>query len=54
MAVRSNGTVVAWGRTCNGSGFVPIVVPAGLSNAGAVAAGAYHQVALRADGELCV
>ena len=42
IAAKANGTVVAWGS--------PPQVPAELTNALAVAAGANHCVALRSDG----
>jgi len=45
LAVKSNGTVVAWGATYGST-----YVPAGLSNVIAIAAGAYHSLALRSDG----
>jgi YD repeat-containing protein len=44
LALRADGTVVAWGRSYQ------TAVPAGLSNVIAVAAGSYHSLALRADG----
>jgi len=46
LALKSDGTVVAWGRNTEGQA----TVPAGLSGVMAVAAGAYHSLALKADG----
>jgi alpha-tubulin suppressor-like RCC1 family protein len=43
-------TVVPWEYDYVGSGSVPLIVPAGLSNVVAVAAGGNHGLALRADG----
>jgi alpha-tubulin suppressor-like RCC1 family protein len=46
LALRSDGTVVAWGD----NSFGQTNVPAGLTNAVAVAAGTQHSLAVRADG----
>jgi hypothetical protein len=46
VALKSNGTVVAWGDNIEGQ----TTIPAGLSGVTAVAAGAYHTVALKSDG----
>jgi alpha-tubulin suppressor-like RCC1 family protein len=46
LALRADGTVLAWGQNESGEGDVP----AGLNNAVAVAAGIQHRLALRADG----
>jgi alpha-tubulin suppressor-like RCC1 family protein len=46
MAVRTDGTVLAWGENLYGQASVP----AGLSNVISVAPGQAHSVALRADG----
>ncbi len=48
LALRRDGTVVAWGDNPHGQ----TDVPAGLSNVVAVSAGGYHSVALRADGRV--
>ena len=50
LALRSDGTVVAWGRNLEGQ----TSVPPGLSNVIAVAAGYYHSIALEADGTVVV
>src|SRR5207245_1738995 len=48
LALRSDGTVVAWG----GAGYAPgpTNIPPGLTNVVAIAAGSFHSLALRADG----
>lgn len=46
LAVKDNGTVVAWGQGNNGA----CNIPAGLNDVAAVAAGDSHSLALRADG----
>lgn len=46
LAVKSDGTVVAWGFNGNGQ----INVPPGLNNVVAVAGGGYHSLALKGDG----
>jgi len=46
LALRTNGTVLAWG----GNTFGQTNVPAGLSNVTDIAAGYYHSVVLRRDG----
>jgi hypothetical protein len=46
MALRTNGTVVAWGY----NGYGQINVPPNLSNATAIAAGALHSMALVCGG----
>ena len=48
LALRSDGTAVAWGDNYYGQATVPV----GLSNVVAIAAGSYHSVALRNDGTL--
>jgi alpha-tubulin suppressor-like RCC1 family protein len=51
LALRSNGTVVAWGLY-GGTATVPFGVPVGLTNVTAIAAGGSHDVALLADGHV--
>ena len=46
LALKSNGTVVAWGQNTFGQ----TNVPSGLSNVVAIAAGQVHSLALRANG----
>jgi alpha-tubulin suppressor-like RCC1 family protein len=50
LALKSDGTVVAWGRNTEGETNVPM----GLSNVVAIAAGYYHSIALRNDGTIIV
>lgn len=50
LALRQDGTVVAWGD----NNFGQTNVPAGLSNVIAVAAGYYHSIALQADGTITI
>ena len=50
LAIRANGTVVAWGADDYGQ----TNVPAGLSGVIGIAAGTWHSVALRADGTVAV
>ncbi|HZI32561.1 MAG TPA: hypothetical protein VFF11_09475, partial [Candidatus Binatia bacterium] len=56
MALKTDGTVVAWGAgetndpNDGNDDFGQSVVPAGLSNVVAIAAGAIHTLALKADG----
>lgn len=50
LALKNDGTVVAWGRNINGE----TNVPTGLSNVVAIAAGYYHSIALKADGTIVV
>lgn len=46
VALKNDGTVVAWGNNGNGQ----TTVPAGVAGVTAIAAGAYHTVALKNDG----
>ncbi len=46
LALRSDGTVVAWGD----DSYNQVDVPADLANVVAIAGGAYHSLALKADG----
>lgn len=48
LVLRDNGSVVGWGNNIHGQA----TVPAGLSNATAVAAGGSHSLALLADGKV--
>ena len=49
LALKSDGMVVAWGQYFNGTSFVPMYVPVGLSNMVAIAAGGSHSLALKSD-----
>lgn len=46
LALKADGTVVAWGENYSGQSSVP----AGLTDVIAIAAGGYHSLALKADG----
>src|SRR5664280_2276895 len=46
LALKGNGTVVAWGNNSDGQATVPL----GLSNVMAIAAGGYHNLALQSNG----
>ena len=48
LALKSDGTVFAWGNNMNGQ----CTVPAGLGNVGKIAAGEFFSVALRNDGSI--
>ena len=51
LALRAEGTVVGWGNPqTGGPGFVPAIVPPGLTRVTAIAAGYQHSMALRSDG----
>ena len=50
LALRSDGTVVAWGCGTGASDFGQCSVPSGLSGVTAIAAGASHSLALKGDG----
>ena len=52
LALKADGTVVAWGENTDAEGYVAgqSVVPWGLTNVVAIAAGEYHSLALKADG----
>jgi len=52
LALKADGTVVAWGTYWNGTTNVPATVPAGLTNVVAIACGASHSLALTADGQV--
>jgi hypothetical protein len=55
VAIRSNGTVAAWGAgtvVSSAPHYGQSIVPAGLGTVVATAAGLYHTLALRADGTL--
>ena len=48
VALKNDGTVIAWGYNFKSSG--PTAVPAGMGDVWAIAAGRYHTVALKNDG----
>jgi len=48
LALKSDGTVVAWGKEFNGNGIIN--VPAGLNNVVAISANRTHALALKRDG----
>lgn len=54
LAVRTDGTVTAWGAGTNNTGFNSqfgqAIPPAGLSNVVAVTGGGFHSLALKSDG----
>ena len=50
VALKSDGTVVAWGIAAGPFNYGQTAVPAGLSGVTAIAAGNYHTVALKNDG----
>jgi hypothetical protein len=54
LALKTNGTVVAWGENtdANGAFAGQSVVPAGLSNVVAIAAGEFHSLAVKSDGTI--
>ena len=58
MALRSDGSVIAWGAGTNGDnsnvGFNQSIVPAGLSSVVAIAADGYHSMALKSDGTVVI
>jgi hypothetical protein len=57
LALKEDGTVIAWGAGTNVSGvnnYGQSVIPSNLSNVVAIAAGLYHSMALKADGQVAV
>jgi hypothetical protein len=52
LALKADGTVVAWGENTDAEGLVvgQAVVPWGLTNVVAIGAGQYHSLALKRDG----
>lgn len=45
LALRSDGTLATWGRRWDGTNYVPLVPPTGLSNILSIAAGGQHGLA---------
>ena len=52
VVLKSDGSVVAWGKVWNGSQYIPASVPEGLSGVTAIAAGGNHTVALKNNGSV--
>jgi alpha-tubulin suppressor-like RCC1 family protein len=54
LALKADGTVVAWGAGTSNTGSSPnygqAIVPDGLTNVVAIAGGSYHSLAVKADG----
>jgi hypothetical protein len=50
LALKNDGTVVAWGTRWDGFSWIPMTVPEGLGDVIAVAAGQFHNLALMSDG----
>src|SRR5262245_44256566 len=50
VALKNDGTGVAWGKAYDGPDLVAVTVPAGLVGVTAIAAGGSHTVALKNDG----
>ena len=50
MALKSDGTVVAWGQAPGNSSPVNVTVPPGVNNVIAIGLGTFHAVALKSDG----
>jgi len=50
VALKNDGTLIAWGYDCCGQ----TIVPSGLVGVTAIAAGSYHTVALKSDGAVVV
>jgi len=52
LALHAGGTITAWGSTYVPRTWIPITVPADLTNVTAIAAGSLHSLALRSDGSV--
>jgi hypothetical protein len=52
LALKSNGTLVAWATNLVGYGHSNTNIPASATNVVAIAAGSYHSLALKADGSV--
>ena len=50
VALKNDGTVVAWGRMYDGSAYVTVSVPAGLNGITSIAAGGFHTLAMKSNG----
>ena len=52
IALKSDGTVVTWGKKYDGLNVLPMIAPTGLSGVTSIAAGHSHTLALKNDGTI--